>query len=90
MQTVVADMFKIYVNLFTHCLSMCKGSRGNYVRDTLYWPLSTVFKCEVAPVQFTFCSYEAISFIFQIYLFQIYDFRFQINVGASGATEVTK
>ena len=87
MQTVVADMFKTYVNLFTRCLSMCKGSK---VRNTLYWPLSTVFKCEVAPVQFTFCSYEAICFIFQIYSFQIYDFRFQINVGASGATEVTK
>ena len=62
----------------------------NYVRDTLSWPLSTVFKFEVAPVQFTFCSYEAGSFIFWIYSFQIYDFRFQINVGASAATDVTK
>ena len=41
-------------------------------------------------MQFKFCSYEAISFIFRIYSFQIYNFRIQINVGASGATDVTK
>ena len=41
-------------------------------------------------MQFTFCSYEAISFIFRIYSFQIYNFRIQINVGASGATDMIK
>ena len=96
MQTVVVDVFKIYVNLFTRCDSMYHSCifvqtiQENYVRDTLNWPLSTVFKCEVAPVQFMFSSYEAISFIFWIYSFQIYNFRIQINVGASGATDVTK
>ena len=41
-------------------------------------------------MQFTFCSYEAISFLFRIYSFQIYNFRIQINVEASEATDVTK
>ena len=40
-----------------------------------YPQLTTVFKCEVTPVQFTFCSCEAISFMFRIYSFQIYNFR---------------
>ena len=39
----------------------------------------------MAPVQFTFSSHKAISFIFQIY-----NFKFQINVGLFGATDVTK
>ena len=49
------------------------------------WPLGTVLKYEVESVQFTFSSYESISFIFQIY-----NFRFQINVGSFGAIDVTK
>ena len=55
-----------------------------------YPQLTTVFKSKATPVQFTFCSYEAIRFIFRIYSFQIYNFRIQINVGASGATDVIK
>ena len=41
-------------------------------------------------MQSTFWSYEAISFIFWILSFQIYNFRTQINVEASGATDVIK
>ena len=44
----------------------------------------------MAPVQFTFSSYEGIRFIFQIYSFQVEYFRFQINVVFFGATGVTK
>ena len=96
MQTVVADMFKIYVNLFTRCHSMYHSRifvqliQENYARDTLNWTLSPVFKCEMGPMQSTFWSYEAISFIFWILSFQIYNFRTQINVEASGATDVIK
>ena len=48
------------------------------------------FICEVAQVQFMFCSYEAISFILRIYSFQIYNSRFEINVGVSGTYDMTK
>ena len=41
-------------------------------------------------MQFMFCSYEAISFILRIYSFQIYNSRFEINVGVSGTYDMTK
>ena len=50
MQTVAANVFKIYVNLFPCCHSMhylrifVQAIQENYVRDTLNWPLSTVFQ----------------------------------------------
>ena len=65
-------------------MSLYKRSKRT-VRDTFNWPLGTALKCKMAPVQFTFSSHKAISFIFQIY-----NFKFQINVGLFGATDVTK
>ena len=78
-------IYSLVVTRFTTGLSFYKRSRRIMLRDTLNWPLGTVFKCEVAPVQVRFSSYEGIRF-----MFQIYNFRFQMNVGSSGATDVTK